>query len=150
MTDLETVIKSNNLFKNVSVTEYHKNGKLIKTEIDKENFKNGIKILKSNGISNLLLLTPYETGNNITITYHLFDVHNKILVELRVSIEQGSMEIESLTDLWDGANWHEREAYDMFGIVFKGHPNLERILQMKDSDRFPLRKSFKLNVEGNA
>ncbi|HOQ25301.1 MAG TPA: NADH-quinone oxidoreductase subunit C, partial [Methanomassiliicoccaceae archaeon] len=48
--------------------------------------------------------------------------------------------VDSVTPLWGGANWHERETYDMFGIIFKGHPNLKRLLLPEDYKFFPMRK----------
>ena len=51
------------------------------------------------------------------------------------------------TWLWDGANWMEREAFDFYGIRFKGHPNLKRILNVEDMDYFPMRKEYHLEDE---
>jgi NADH-quinone oxidoreductase subunit C len=53
-------------------------------------------------------------------------------------------EIPSVTDIWLGANWMERETYDFFGVKFKGHPNLKRILNMDEMDIYPLRKEYPL------
>ena len=53
---------------------------------------------------------------------------NNMTVEIVVDLPHDDPEVDSVTPLWEGANWHEREAYDMFGIIFKGHPRLERIL----------------------
>ena len=53
-------------------------------------------------------------------------------------------EIPTVVDLWLGANWMERETYDSFGVKFKGHPNLKRILNVDEMDIFPLRKEYPL------
>jgi NADH-quinone oxidoreductase subunit C len=69
-------------------------------------------------------------------------------IDLRLKIEmdpEGDLEVESVTDLWAGANWLEREVYDMFGVRFRGHPDLRRILMWNTYDEgHPLRKSFPL------
>ncbi len=63
-------------------------------------------------------------------------------IRLKASLEQDSAVIDSVTSIWSGANWLEREAYDMFGITFRGHPDPRRILMPEDYDEFPLRKDF--------
>jgi NADH-quinone oxidoreductase subunit C len=64
----------------------------------------------------------------------------KILID-----PQGPLDVQSVTDLWSGANWLEREAWDMFGVRFKDHPDLRRILMWEGyAEGFPLRKSFPL------
>ncbi len=63
-------------------------------------------------------------------------------IRLKVPLEQDSAVIDSVTTIWSGANWLEREAYDMFGITFRGHPDPRRILMPEDYDEFPLRKDF--------
>jgi NADH-quinone oxidoreductase subunit C len=68
--------------------------------------------------------------------------------DLRVKVEldpQGELAVDSLTPLWAGANWLEREVYDMFGVVFAGHPDLRRILMWETyAEGYPLRKDFPL------
>ena len=63
-------------------------------------------------------------------------------IRLKVALEQDNTAIDSVTSVWSGANWLEREAYDMFGITFSGHPDLRRILMPEDYEQFPLRKDF--------
>ncbi len=70
------------------------------------------------------------------------DYEENLRIRLKASLEQDNTEIDSVTSVWSGANWHEREAYDMFGITFVGHPDPRRILMPEDYDQFPLRKDF--------
>ena len=65
-----------------------------------------------------------------------------IRVRIKCSISEDKPAINSVTSLWAGADWLEREVYDMFGIVFNGHPDLRRILMPEDYDEYPLRKDF--------
>lgn len=77
------------------------------------------------------------------VVYHITSYVNKITIEIVVDLPHDNPEVDSITPLWGGANWHEREAYDMFGIIFKNHPKLERILLDEDVQFFPMRKDFK-------
>jgi NADH-quinone oxidoreductase subunit C len=74
----------------------------------------------------------------------LYSLKNRVRVRLKAGCNDGEP-VPSLTPLWNGANWLEREAYDMFGIIFEGHPNLRRMLLPDDWDEgFPLRKDYPL------
>lgn len=70
------------------------------------------------------------------------DWEENLRIRLKAAIEQDDPAIDSVTAVWSGANWLEREAYDMFGITFRGHPDPRRILMPEDYDEFPLRKDF--------
>jgi NADH-quinone oxidoreductase subunit C len=65
-------------------------------------------------------------------------------IRIKTFFDINHPEIATATDLWPAANWMERETYDFFGVKFKGHPNLKRILNMDEMDIFPLRKEFPL------
>ncbi len=69
-----------------------------------------------------------------------FDDHTRI--RLKVPVDEKNPVIDSVTCVWKGVNWLEREVYDMFGIKFRGHPDLRRILMPEDYEAFPLRKDF--------
>ena len=60
-------------------------------------------------------------------------------------LEEATPKVDSLTSLWAGANWLEREAWDMFGVSFLGHPDLRRILMYQEFDGHPLRKDYPVN-----
>jgi NADH-quinone oxidoreductase subunit C len=75
------------------------------------------------------------------VVYHLHSIKNNSRLRLKVSVGEGE-EIESVTPIWKTANWYEREVYDLFGIKFKNHPNLERIMMPVDWEGHPLRKDY--------
>jgi NADH-quinone oxidoreductase subunit C len=78
------------------------------------------------------------------VVVQLYSLKNRIRLRLKAGVNDGES-VPSLVPLWNGANWLEREAYDMFGIVFEGHPSLKRILLADDWDEgFPLRKDYPL------
>jgi NADH-quinone oxidoreductase subunit C len=61
---------------------------------------------------------------------------------LKVAVEEADPFVPSMVSVWLGANWHERETYDMFGIKFTGHPDLRRLFMPEEFEYFPLRKDF--------
>jgi len=70
------------------------------------------------------------------------DFDENVRIRLKVALPEDELKIDSVTSVWSGANWLEREVYDMFGIYFVGHPDLRRILMPEDYEPFPLRKDF--------
>lgn len=83
-------------------------------------------------------------GRTLSVFYHLHSMELDHKVALRVSAPIEKPEIESVESIWKCADWHEREAYDMYGIIFLNHPNLIRILMPYDWEEgsYPLRKDF--------
>ncbi len=77
------------------------------------------------------------------VVYLVRNMETKEQIRLKVPLAEGES-VDSICDIWPTVNWHEREAYDMFGIEFKGHPNLERIYLPDDFEGFPLRKDYPL------
>mgnify|MGYP001436842777 CR=1 FL=1 len=85
-----------------------------------------------------------RTAPRFDVVVHLYSIRNRVRVRLKAGIDDGQP-VPSLVPVWNGANWLERECYDMFGIVFEGHPNLRRILLPDDWDEgHPLRKDYPL------
>ena len=82
--------------------------------------------------------------DHMTVVYHLTNYFTGIMIELSADIPADDLHIESVTPIWEGANWHERETWELFGIVFDNHPRLERLLTPETYEFFPFRKSYKL------
>jgi NADH-quinone oxidoreductase subunit C len=86
-----------------------------------------------------------DMERRFAVVYHLLSVQNNFRVRVKVYPESTTMPIvDSVIDIWNGANWFEREAFDLFGILFKGHPDLRRILTDYGFIGHPLRKDFPL------
>lgn len=85
--------------------------------------------------------------NRFCVSYHLLSYFYNFRVRLRVFVCLNDMIIPSVVGLWTTANWHEREVYDFFGVIFEGHPNLIRILTDYGFEGHPLRKDFPLTGE---
>jgi NADH-quinone oxidoreductase subunit C len=87
---------------------------------------------------------PGHSGDlRFGVVYHLYSFDKNVRIRLKVRVADG-VKVPSVTPVWKTANWCERETYDMFGIVFEGHPRLERILMWDEFNGHPLRKDFPL------
>ncbi len=75
-----------------------------------------------------------------TVVYHLFSFERNSFVRLKVALEEKHLSVRTISDIWPNANWYEREVWDMFGIVFDGHPHLQRLLMPRTWQGHPLRK----------
>jgi len=87
---------------------------------------------------------PEETNRELHAIYSLLSITRNQRIRLEVSVSEKDPHIPSLVEIWAGTNWHERETYDMFGIIFDNHPGLTRILMPDDWSGFPQRKDYPL------
>lgn len=87
---------------------------------------------------------PEAAVEEFAVVYHLASMKTGAKIALRVGLGLENPTVPTVSDIWRVANWHEREAYDMFGIKFEGHPDLKRILCPDDWEGFPLRKDYKM------
>jgi len=78
------------------------------------------------------------------IVYHLYSMSDSIHLRFKLKVPEETGAVDTVSDIWPTANWHEREAYDMMGIKFNRHPDLRRILMWEGYPYFPLRKDFPL------
>ena len=86
----------------------------------------------------------YPEKEQLGVVYHLHSFVNNHRIRIKTSTDIKNPVIPTATTLWPAANWMERETYDFYGILFEGHPNLVRILNMEDMTDFPMRKEFPL------
>ncbi|NOK62094.1 MAG: NADH-quinone oxidoreductase subunit C [Chloroflexi bacterium AL-W] len=103
--------------------------------------------LRYNFLENLCGVDYLGREPRFEVVYHMLSYQNRHRVCLKVGLLEDDLHMPSLTPLWQTANWQERETYDMFGIVFHGHPSLERILMPEDWVGHPLRKDVPLGDE---
>ena len=87
---------------------------------------------------------PDQTNRELHAIYSLLSITRNQRIRLEVCVSEKEPHIPSVVEIWAGANWHERETYDMFGIIFDNHPGLTRILMPDDWSGFPQRKDYPL------
>jgi NADH-quinone oxidoreductase subunit C len=95
----------------------------------------------------LMSITGVDNTEYLTCVYHLFSYHHRHSLVVKVKAPYDDLILDTLSDIWAAANWHEREQYDLFGFVFTGHPDLRRILLPEDWDGHPLRKDYEYPEE---
>ena len=85
-----------------------------------------------------------EEDAGIGVILHVYSTNHRHHVQLRTLVPREGGHLPTLYDLWAGANWHERETAELFGIGFDGHPNLSKLLLPEEFEGYPLRKDFAL------
>lgn len=119
-------------------------------EVKKEELKKVIHHLKESSL-NFMFLTdicgihyPDHKENELGVIYHLHNLQENFRIRIKSFFPKDNAEVDSITDLYSGANWMERETYDFYGITFKGHPDLRVILNMEELGYHPLLKEYAL------
>ncbi len=87
---------------------------------------------------------PDNTGQEFGIIYHLHNWYQNVRLRVKIFFPKDDPYVPTATGLWPTANWMERQEYDFFGIIFTGHPDLRRILNVDDMEVFPMRKEYRL------
>jgi NADH-quinone oxidoreductase subunit C len=117
--------------------------------VNKDSIHDVLKFLKEDEELNFHFLTTLcgvQTADEkqLGVVYHLHNMPKNYRIRLKTFFDINKPEIPTVTDLYPTANWMERETYDFFGVRFKGHPNLKRILNVDEMDIFPMRKEYPL------
>jgi NADH-quinone oxidoreductase subunit C len=89
-----------------------------------------------------LTATDYNKENKITVVCHLWSYHFAHQVTIKLDCDRANPKAPTLIPIWESANWFEREVFDLYGVVFEGHPDLRRIMMPEDYTKYPLRKDF--------
>jgi NADH-quinone oxidoreductase subunit C len=97
-------------------------------------------------LSDITAVDKFPIEPRFELNYHLLSLEYRKRIRLKVRIPGNDPVVHSVTSIWPAANWHEREAFDLMGIRFEGHPDLTRILMPDDWEGYPLRKDYP--VEG--
>ena len=100
--------------------------------------------LKFDSLRDICGADRYEADHRFEVVYNLYSLINKFRLRLKVRVDETEQHIQTVSKIWPAADFAEREAYDMFGIIFDGHPDLRRIYMPEEFEYFPLRKDFPL------
>jgi NADH-quinone oxidoreductase subunit C len=84
----------------------------------------------------------WKSRPRFEVVYHFLSLKKVERLRVKVPVDEPDPEVSSLVDLWPSADWYEREVFDMFGVNFRGHPNLKRILMYPEFEGHPLRKDY--------
>lgn len=111
--------------------------------LDRARIVDACSALKAAGFEHLTLITCIDWKDKFEMVYHITKYGRKDLVVLRVMLSYKDPKLPSITSVWPGAGWHERENFDLLGIIFTGNNDLRRILLPDDFEGHPLRKEVK-------
>ncbi|HUO25286.1 MAG TPA: NADH-quinone oxidoreductase subunit C [Candidatus Aquilonibacter sp.] len=120
--------------------------------VDRSNLREACALLRDdadcafNFLSDITCVDWYPAEPRFEVVYHMLSIPKKERVRLKVRLASDNPTVESVTPVWTGANFFEREVFDLFGIRFTGHPYLRRLLMPEDWEGYPLRKNYP--VEG--
>jgi NADH-quinone oxidoreductase subunit C len=115
--------------------------------IRKEELLNVARKVKEMGFVHLSVITGIDYKDHFEVVYNFFSYDKKENLAMKIILDHEQPEVDSLTSLWKGADWLERETYDLVGIKFTGHPNLVRILLPEGWMGHPLRKDYDMSTE---
>lgn len=127
---------------------------MLTVQVDRAQYHDVIRFLKEDDTMAMRFLTdlcgvhyPFQKDHEFGVVVHLHNMPANKRVRIKAFMPSGDPSIASITDLFLGANWMERETFDFYGIKFKGHPDLRRILNMDEMDYHPMRKEYHLEDE---
>ena len=128
-----------------AVTDFKKLAKgVVRAKIERRDIHKACLFLRDTlGFEHLSMISAVEYDNRFEIVYHIASWGHNLLLELITTTPKDDPSVDSVSSVWGGANWQERESYDLMGIKFNNHPKLERILLPQDYLYHPLRKDFK-------
>ena len=123
-----------------------------------EYIKDIIRYMKEDAVLRFNFLTDLcgvhypdnEPDSRFAVVYHLHNWLDNVRVRIKTFLSDEKTEVDTISDVFAAANWQERETYDFFGIIFKGHPNLKRILNDDAMTVFPMRKDYPLEDSGRS
>ena len=149
--EIKAFMKKVSSVKGVTKVDLVRNN-VVKCNLDKEGSKDFFVKLKDDfGFEHCSLITAIDNQPQFELVYHFSAINGSVFVkdssaavmaEIHIFLDRDTPTVESISDLWFGANWHEREAFDLMGIYFIGHPDLRRVLLPEGFAGHPLRKDY--------
>jgi NADH-quinone oxidoreductase subunit C len=125
-------------------------GDILSVTVKRHSVYSIIEFLKNDASAGFEFLTDLcgihypDSDLPLGVVYHLHNLRKNIRIRIKTFLPDASPDVRSMTPLFSSANWMERETYDYYGIIFTGHPNLKRILNVEYLDFYPMRKEYPL------
>lgn len=113
-------------------------------KVEKEKLIEVCNFIKEIGFIHCSSVIGVDFISHLQVVYSFYDLNRKVVLLLEVDLKKEDARIESIANIWGGANWHERETAELFGIEFLNHPHPEHLLLQEGWEIHPLRKDFKL------
>jgi NADH:ubiquinone oxidoreductase subunit C len=107
-----------------------------------EGYRRAAEVLRDRGVDRLDFITCVDWRDRFTLTFQGYVLATGLVVRLKAHLPRVGVEAPSVSDLWFTANWEERECFDLFGLIFAGHPDMRRILMPEKWEGHPLRKDY--------
>jgi len=155
---LETSVIEDKLTANFGnkVTGFIQIKDILSFEVSPDASNDIIRFLKEDALLRFNFLTDLcgvhypdnEADRQFAVVYHMHNWMDNVRIRIKTFLNAEAPEVDTVTNLFLSANWQERETYDFYGIIFKGHPQLKRILNMDEMTSFPMRKEFPLEDGG--
>ncbi|HRH49657.1 MAG TPA: NADH-quinone oxidoreductase subunit C [Panacibacter sp.] len=105
-------------------------------------FSQQLRSINSLNFDFLFCLSCVDWKTHFTMVYHFTSITHRHTIVVKSKLDRNNPEIETVSDIWRTAEFHEREAYDLFGVIFKNHPDLRRLFMTDDWVGWPLRKDY--------
>lgn len=105
-------------------------------------YRRAAETVRAGGVDRLDFLSCVDWGDHFTLIVQGYSFSTRLVVRLRTHLARDGQEMPTVTDLWPLADWEERETFDQFGLVFTGHPDLRRLLNIDSWEGHPLRKDY--------
>jgi NADH:ubiquinone oxidoreductase subunit C len=124
---------------------FDETGEWLNILVDSSLFRSMVQQLRSDNDTNLdylFCLTCIDWKTHLTVVYHLSSASFRHNIVVKVNLDRNNPEIETVCDIWRGAELFEREVYEMFGVTFLNHPDLRRLILPDDWNGWPLRKDY--------
>ncbi|MFN8299607.1 MAG: NADH-quinone oxidoreductase subunit C [Chitinophagales bacterium] len=138
------------------VTGYEESYGMLSFEVDRNHAIEVMQFLRDDETLRFNFLTTLcgvhypdnELERQLAVVYHMHNWMDNVRIRFKAFLNGENPEVGTATGLFNSANWQERETYDFYGIIFKGHPDLRRILNMDEMVSFPMRKEFPMEDQG--
>lgn len=122
---------------------FEEGGEWLMVQVPADNWKSiSLKLITERNFDFLFCVTCVDFKTHLTMVYHLRSMQTDETVVIKIQLDRDQPLVATVSDIWRTAEFHEREAFEMFGVQFTGHPDLRKLILPDDFEGFPMRKDF--------